>query len=126
MNARHKLCRSSVTTVFVIVYIVYIVTPASSRLLFLPSNATHETAASQPQQTATIVISESATVNTYSDPSDGSFPVISSPCVRHEHVLEVCRIHSASLGLMTVPRLHLAGPTPFGCRISIHLLFAQQ
>lgn len=26
----------------------------------------------------------------------GSFPVISTPCIGHEHVPEVCRIHPAS------------------------------
>ena len=57
----------------------------------------------------------------------GSFPVISSPSVGHEHIPEVCRIHSAIQGnwIMTDSRLHLSGPTRCRCRISIRLLSAQ-
>ncbi len=55
----------------------------------------------------------------------GSFPVISTPFLRHEHVPEVCRIHPASPRLMTRSRLHLSGPTRCYCRISIDLLAAQ-
>jgi hypothetical protein len=44
--------------------------------------------------------------------SIGSFPIISSPSVRHENVPEVCRIHSAiPEGIMTNSRLHLRGST---------------
>jgi hypothetical protein len=57
----------------------------------------------------------------------GSFPVISSPSVGHEHIPEVCRIHSAIQGnwIMTLSRLRLCGPTHGYCRISIRLLSAQ-
>ena len=55
----------------------------------------------------------------------GSSPVISTPSVGHEHVPEVCRIHSAipAGGIMTSSRLHLPGPTRSSRRrISIGLL----
>lgn len=57
--------------------------------------------------------------------SFGSFPVISTPSLGHEHVREVCRIHSAIPvdGIMTTSRLHLPGPTHG--RISIIFLPAQ-
>src|ERR1700682_3179485 len=63
--------------------------------------------------------------NLNSGRSNGSFPVISSPYFGHEHVPEVCRIHSASPRLMTESRLHLAGPTRCGSRISIGLVPAK-
>src|SRR5256714_13827548 len=59
------------------------------------------------------------------DNPTGLFPVISAPCFGHEHVPEVCRIHPASPRLMTESRLHLAGPTRCGSRISISLLPAE-
>src|SRR5579863_3782347 len=52
----------------------------------------------------------------------GSSPVISTPSRGHEHLPEVCRIHSASSRLMTCSRLHLLGPTRSDCRILINLL----
>ena len=55
----------------------------------------------------------------------GSSPVISTPSKGHEHVPEVCRIHSAipPCGIMTAARLHLPGPTQR--RISISFLPAE-
>src|SRR5512138_1771047 len=44
--------------------------------------------------------------------SNGSFPAISSPSMRHENIPEVCRIHSSILsGIMTASRLPLPGST---------------
>src|SRR5512136_3290692 len=58
--------------------------------------------------------------------SIGSFPVISSPSMRHENVPEVCRIHSSILRrIMTVPRLHLPGLTLVQHRIPIRFSFRQ-
>src|SRR5712691_12771150 len=57
----------------------------------------------------------------------GSSPVISTPSWGHEHLPEVCRIHSAIplSGIMTVSRLHLPGPTRSDRRILIRLLPAE-
>src|SRR5256712_10458493 len=57
----------------------------------------------------------------------GSSPVISTPSWGHEHLQEVCRIHSAIplSGIMTVSRLHLPGPTRSYRRILIRLLPAE-
>ena len=72
------------------------------------------------------VISESATVKTGdSGTLLGSFPVISSPCLGHEYLPEVCRILPASLRLMTTSRSHLSGPTLCRSRIFILLLPTQ-
>src|SRR5512139_774334 len=54
--------------------------------------------------------------------SNGSFPVISPPSLRHENILEVCRIHSSILsGIMTTSRLHLPGLTFSQRRIPVGL-----